>query len=277
MYQKTKKVKWAKLLYSDFTTFTRDQEHLISNNASNYVEGFIITNENAASDWTLSSPSRKAEVAALLKKQGVLYFIELVKYYDNNTAATIDQEFDTLLKELKYMSGYNVTTDASFVEFINRLGDLDNGTPPLPSHPWINLFIPKSSIVEFNAGVLAGMLPKLNDPKLNETFGIFIFYPFNRNKWDDRMTAVVPDEEVFYTLAALHTTPQDGYKSIDEFNNEILEFCKSKGLKVKQYLPNIKSKKEWMDHFGTKWETVEKRKAMFDPKNILSPGQRIFN
>ncbi|XP_047945224.1 cytokinin dehydrogenase 4-like [Salvia hispanica] len=266
------RVKWAKLLYSDFTTFTRDQEHLISNNASNYVEGFIVTNENAASDWTSSSPSRKAEVAALLKKQGVLYYIELVKYYDNNTAATIDQEFDTLLKELKYMSGYNATTDASFVEFIDESGDIDNGTPPLPSHPWLNLFIPKSTIVEFNAGVLAGMLPKLND-----TSGIFIFYPFNRNKWDDRMTAVVPDEEVFYTLAALHTTPQDGYKSMDEFNNEILEFCKSKGLKVKQYLPNIKSKKEWMDHFGTKWEIVEKRKAMFDPKNILSPGQRIFN
>ena len=75
------------------------------------------------------------------------------------------------------MSGYNATTDASFVEFIDESGDIDNGTPPLPSHPWLNLFIPKSTIVEFNAGVLAGMLPKLND-----TSGIFIFYPFNRNK-----------------------------------------------------------------------------------------------
>ncbi|XP_057765947.1 cytokinin dehydrogenase 4-like [Salvia miltiorrhiza] len=266
------RVKWAKLLYSNFTTFSRDQEYLISNNCSNYVEGFLITNENAANEWTSSSPSRQDDVAALLKKQGILYAIELVKYYDNQTAATIDEEFETLLKELKYMSGYNMTTDASFVDFIARVGNLDNETPPLQSHPWLNLFIPKSGIFDFNAGVLAGMLPKLN-----HTSGIFIFYPLNRNKWDERMSAVVPDEEVFYALSLLHSTPQDDYHYIDEFNQGILEFCRRKGIEVKQYLPNIKSKQEWIHQFGSKWPTIQKRKAMFDPNTILSPGQRIFN
>lgn len=91
------------------------------------------------------------------------------------------------------------------------------------------------------------------------------------------MSAVVPEEEVFYTLALLHAAPLDNYDYIDEFNNGVLEFCRSEGMKVKQYLPNIKSQKEWIHHFESKWKTIQKRKAMFDPKSILSPGQRIFN
>lgn len=95
----------------------------------------------------------------------------------SNLFLDVTQEFETLLKELKYMSGYNITRDASFLDFIDRVGNLDNLTAPLQSHPWLNLFIPKSAIFDFNAGVLAGMLPRLN-----ETSGLFILYPFNRNK-----------------------------------------------------------------------------------------------
>lgn len=82
-----------RLLYSNFSTFTRDQEHLISSNAPNYVEGFIITNENTANQWrsSFSSPSNQFDVVSLLRNNKVLYAIELVKYYDNQTAPTIDK------------------------------------------------------------------------------------------------------------------------------------------------------------------------------------------
>lgn len=91
------------------------------------------------------------------------------------------------------------------------------------------------------------------------------------------MTAVVPEEEVFYTLALLHTSTPKDYEYFNRFNNGVLEFCKRKGIKVKQYLPNIGSKKEWKEHFGSKWGRIEQKKVMFDPNNILSPGQRIFS
>lgn len=91
------------------------------------------------------------------------------------------------------------------------------------------------------------------------------------------MTAVVPDEEIFYTLALLHTTSPNSYQIIDKFNNGILEFCKKEGIEVKQYLPNIGSKEEWKEHFGLKWGRIEQKKAMFDPNHILSPAQKIFN
>ncbi|KAL0374499.1 UNVERIFIED_CONTAM: Cytokinin dehydrogenase 3 [Sesamum radiatum] len=292
------RVKWVRLIYSDFSIFSRDQEHLISSNSPNYVEGLLITNENITNDWrsSFSSPSRQSDIAALLKKQGILYTIELVKYYDNRTASTIDKDFETLLKELNFNREFIFSADTSLFDFLHRVGNLDSPTGPLESHPWLNLFIPKSRVSDFNAGVLATLLPKL--PQLNESSPILLFYPLNRKKytpflhyrpstllgkivffvrWDDRMSAVIPEEDVFYTLAVLHYSPPNAYQIYDKFNSQILGFCKRAGIRVKQYLPNYKSQGEWIKHFGPKWPTFRQRKAAFDPKFILSPGQRIFN
>ncbi|KAL9154077.1 hypothetical protein ABFS82_10G090400 [Erythranthe guttata] len=270
------RVKWVRLLYSDFGTLTKDQEHLISIEAPNYVEGFLVTNENTTNDWrsSFSSPSNQSDVVSSFKKNnGLLYAIELVKYYDNQTAQTIDQEFEKLLKELNFIPGFIFSTDVAFFDFLNRVGNLDNEKLPLTeSHPWLNLFIPRSRISDFNSGVFTTIIPEFNEP-----FGLFIFYPLNRNKWDDRMSAVIPDEDVFYTLALLHTSGANEYQTIDKFNGQILEFCEKAGIEVKQYLPNYQSKQDWIKHYGSKWNIIQKRKAMFDPKMILSPGQRIFN
>lgn len=91
------------------------------------------------------------------------------------------------------------------------------------------------------------------------------------------MSAVVPEEDVFYTVGFLHATGFDEWEAFEEQNKEILEFCVRAGIDVKQYLPNYKTQKGWMSHFGSKWKIIQKRKALFDPKRILSPGQRIFH
>lgn len=96
-------------------------------------------------------------------------------------------------------------------------------------------------------------------------------------RWDDRMSAVVPDEEeIFYTLGLLHSTSPDQSHLFDDLNNEIIEFCEESGIKIKQYLPYYKSKEDWAKHFGSKWETFQERKMKFDPRMILSQGQTIF-
>ncbi|EYU29893.1 hypothetical protein MIMGU_mgv1a023414mg, partial [Erythranthe guttata] len=249
------RVKWVRLLYSDFGTLTKDQGHLISSKASNYVEGFLITNENTTSQWrsSFSSPSNQSDVVSLFKKnKAILYSIELVKYYHNQTPQTIDHEFEKLLKELNFIPGFIFTKDASFFDFLNRVGDLDTNVPKgklTDSH----LFVPKLRISDFNAR------------------------PLNRNKWDNRISAVIPDEEVFYMLGLLHSTGHDKYHIYDKFNNRILGLCKKAGVNVKQYLTQYKSKQDWIKHYGSKWKIIRQTKATFDPKMILSPGQRIFN
>ncbi|KAL0338945.1 UNVERIFIED_CONTAM: Cytokinin dehydrogenase 3, partial [Sesamum angustifolium] len=144
-------VKWVRLIYSNFSIFSRDQEHLISSTSPNYVLGFLIIDENTTNQWrsSFSSPSRQSDIAALLKKQGILYSIELVKYYDNQTASTIDKDFETLLKELNFNPGFIFSADTSLFNFLDRTGDLDSPTGPPESHPWLNLFIPKSRISDF--------------------------------------------------------------------------------------------------------------------------------
>lgn len=91
------------------------------------------------------------------------------------------------------------------------------------------------------------------------------------------MSAIVPDESVFYHLALLHTSPPSDSQIYDDFNSRILLYCDTAEIEVKQYLPNYKSKEEWIKQLGRKWKTFELRKMQFDPKMILSPGQRIFN
>lgn len=91
------------------------------------------------------------------------------------------------------------------------------------------------------------------------------------------MSAVIPDEDVFYTIGFLHVSGFNDWETIDLQNRDILQSCYNAGIEVKQYLPNYKTMEDWKNHFSMKWRTFQERKAQFDPKMILSPGQRIFN
>ncbi|KAI3443629.1 hypothetical protein Pfo_000294 [Paulownia fortunei] len=270
------RAKWVRLLYSDFSIFTRDQEHLISTNSPNYVEGSLITDQSPPNNWRSSfySPSHHSKITSLLKsKQGLLYSIELVKYYDDQSADTIDEELQLLLKDLSFIPGFIFKKDVPLMDFLGRVASRDdqNSEGQFEAHPWLNLFVPKSRILDFNAGVFVDIIGRHN-----QTSGPILFYPFNRKKWDDRMSAVTPDEDIFYTLGLLHSSRPHDWGNFDKLNNEIIEFCEKAGIEIKQYLPHYKSKEDWMKHYGPKWNTFQERKTKFDPRMILSPGQRIF-
>ena len=91
------------------------------------------------------------------------------------------------------------------------------------------------------------------------------------------MSVSIPDEDVFYTVGFLHSSRFDNWEALDIQNKEILKFCGEAGIKAKQYLPHYSNEEDWKNHFGTKWRRFQERKHQFDPRMILSPGQRIFN
>ncbi|KAL0337282.1 UNVERIFIED_CONTAM: Cytokinin dehydrogenase 3 [Sesamum calycinum] len=277
------RAKWMRLIYNDFTMFTRDQEHLISTNINgpNYVEGSLITDQSPPNNWRSSfySPSDQAKILSLLRaKQGLLYSIEVVKYYDNTNIDTIDQEVELLVKDLNFIPGFVFKKDVSFVDFLTRVGrgrekEEENSDRQLEmeTHPWLNLFLPKSRIMDFNDAVFVNIILRHN-----HSSGPILFYPFHRQKWDDRMSAVTPDEDIFYTLGLLHSSRPHQSDVYDKLNSEILEWCEKADMDIKQYLPHYKSKEDWMKHFGRKWDTFQEMKTKFDPRMILSPAQRIF-
>ncbi|XP_022756437.1 cytokinin dehydrogenase 3-like [Durio zibethinus] len=279
-----KGVKWVRMLYNDFSAFSRDQELLISingrkdKNALDYLEGSLLMDQGSPDNWRSSffPHADHPKIISLITKHRIIYCLEVVKHYDDQTENTADKELQQLLKGLSYMPGFMFEKDVLYVEFLNRVrsGELQlksQGLWDVP-HPWFSLFIPKSQIADFNDGVFKGIVLERNI-----TTGPLLVYPMDRKKWDDRMSAVIPDEEIFYTVGFLHSSGFDDWEAFDDQNKEIMQFCDKAGIGVKQYLPYYTTKEEWVHHFGSKWKTFQQRKDQFDPKMLLSPGQRIFN
>ena len=90
------------------------------------------------------------------------------------------------------------------------------------------------------------------------------------------MSAIIPEEEVFYTVGLLHSSGFDDWQELEDKNNELLRYCDENGIDIKQYRPHYNTLEEWESHFGSKWSIFKDRKALFDPKKILSPGQKVF-
>lgn len=286
--QAPQKVRWIRVLYSNFSAFTEDQEYLISlhgkpeNQKFDYVEGFVIVDEGLINNWRSSffSPSNPVKISSINGNNGgVLYCLEITKNYRESDADTIDQVVDELMKKLNYIPASVFTTDLPYVDFLDRVHKAElklrsKGLWEVP-HPWLNLFVPKSRIADFDKGVFKGILG-------NKTSGPILIYPMNKNKWEDRSSVVTPKEEVFYLVALLRSALDNGddetqtLEYISNQNRRILRFCKEEKINVKQYLPHYKTQQEWMDHFDDKWPLFYKRKLEFDPRNILSTGQRIF-
>ncbi|XP_058729402.1 cytokinin dehydrogenase 3-like [Vicia villosa] len=273
-------VKWMRLIYSDFSSFTKDQELLISMNGVklNFLEGMVLMQQGSINNWRSSffPLSQHSRIASLINKHNILYCLDLAKYYDHPSDKMVDKEIQVMLQGLAYIPGFHYEKNVSYVEFLNRVrsGELklqSQGLWDVP-HPWLNLFIPKSQILDFNSGVFKDIMLKRN-----LTNGIVLVYPMNKSKWDDRMSAITSEEDVFYTVGFLHSGRFDDWKAYEAQNKEILKFCSDVGIKVKQYLPNHNTQEDWKNHFGGKWKNFLERKLQFDPRMILSPGQKIFN
>lgn len=86
-----------RLLYNDFSAFSRDQELLISTNGRmgndgfDYVEGFLLMQQGLV-DLSFYPTADQPRITSLLNQYGILYTIELAKYYDDHTTKkTIDK------------------------------------------------------------------------------------------------------------------------------------------------------------------------------------------
>lgn len=84
-------VKWIRMLYKDFSDFTRDQERLISingrkqSNALDYLEGLLMMNQGSPDNWRSSffPTSEHARILSLVKKHDIIYCLEVAKNYDD--------------------------------------------------------------------------------------------------------------------------------------------------------------------------------------------------
>ncbi|KAF2565503.1 hypothetical protein F2Q68_00028252 [Brassica cretica] len=112
-------VKWIRALYSDFSAFSKDQEHLISKeNAFDYVEGFVIINRtDILNNWRSSFTPNDSTEANQFKSDGkTLYCLEVVKYFNSKEANSMNQETEKLLSELSYIPSTLFSSEVPYIE-----------------------------------------------------------------------------------------------------------------------------------------------------------------
>lgn len=277
-----RKVKWIRVLYSDFFSFTRDQEHLISSkNSFDYVEGFVIINRTGlVNNWRSTlSPKDPLQATQFISEGKTLFCLEMAMYFDpEDDTNMMNQRIEYVLSKLNYIRHTLFLSEVSYVDFLNRvhISEIklrEKGLWDIP-HPWLNLLVPKSKIHGFAKEVFGHILT-------NTSNGPILIYPVNHSRWSDKMSMVTPAEDVFYLIAFLSSampssTGSDGLEHILTINRKILDFCKRARLGVKQYLPHYETQDEWRAHFGPQWSIFARRKLAYDPLAILAPGQRIF-
>ena len=103
------------------------------------------------------------------------------------------------------------------------------------------------------------------------------------DRWEEKTSAVIPDEEMFYLVAFLRSasgnSPEERGKILEFLKNQneqILGFCRDSGIRAIQYMPQYGNRREWEEHFGRKWKNFLRRKMEYDPKEILGTGLGIF-
>ncbi|MBA0657848.1 hypothetical protein Goklo_010109, partial [Gossypium klotzschianum] len=251
-------VRWIRVVYSEFEEFTRDAEFLVTQKEGesfDYVEGFVFcNNDDPFNGWPSVplDPGHEFNPTHIPQTAGsVLYCLEVAFHYRNSDNPTVDTAFtkwipyktvdyehqkrnswgpiidpvavNGLLGRLRFVEGLKSQVDVSYTKFLLRVNRAEeqvkaNGTWDGP-HPWLNLFVSKSDVVNFDRTVFKTMLK-------DGVGGPMLIYPLLRSKWDDRTSVVLPEGEIFYIVALLRFVPNGPSveKSVAQ-NREIVNWC----------------------------------------------------
>ncbi|XP_076944411.1 cytokinin dehydrogenase 7-like [Bidens hawaiensis] len=278
-------VRWIRVVYSEFEDFTRDAEWLITRpegESFDYVEGFLFVNsDDPVNGWpsVVLEADQLPDPSVMTRSDNpVMYCLELALHYSKeNCSSTVDTMATRLLERLRFMKDTLFKVDLSYIEFLLRVKEAEkqakaNGIWDAP-HPWLNLFVSKSSISDFNHFVFKKILK-------DGIGGPMLVYPILRSRWDERTSVVLPDGDIFYIVALLRfTNPYQKSPSVRDLvaqNHEIFQVCVRNGLNFKLYLPHYNTKEGWKQHFGDRWPRFVEMKSRYDPLAILAPGQKIF-
>ncbi|XP_042501349.1 cytokinin dehydrogenase 3-like [Macadamia integrifolia] len=283
-----RKVKWVRAYYDDFDIFTKDQELLIGmGNMVDYLEGFIVLNKESLHGGSISFPF-PANLASIPQFQSepskVYYCIEFAVYDQADKNTNLDQVVEEISSKMSFMPSLLYSVEVSYFDFLQRVRMEEISLRELGlwdvSHPWLNMFVPKSGIAQFRDLLLENISPS--------TFmGPILIYPISRDKWNLNMSAVLPEsisgENIIYIVGILRSAnptscSQECLQGYLRQNLNITNIATDPkgGIGAKQYLSHHRKEEQWREHFGGKWQQFLGRKKAFDPLNILAPGQGIF-
>ncbi|KAM7530045.1 hypothetical protein LguiB_033455 [Lonicera macranthoides] len=173
-------VKWIRVLYSDFTTFSNDQEQLIlSKHSFDYIEGFVLINRTGLlNNWRTSFNPKHPDQASQFNSEGkTLFCLEMAKHFNPKESDSMNKKIESWLSELNYIQSTLLLSEVSYSEFLDRVHGSElklkeKGLWEVP-HPWLNLLVPKSGIQKFAQEAFGNILKDTSN-------GPVLVYPINK-------------------------------------------------------------------------------------------------
>ena len=109
--------------------------------------------------------------------------------------------------------------------------------------------------------------------------GPILCYPFRRSKLHRRFVQI-PDEEICYLFSILRTAPPGNPGIVDAqvaANRALFEQARELGGTHYPVGAIPLTPADWRQHFGADWPRFLRQKVRYDPRQVLTPGQGIFD
>jgi cytokinin dehydrogenase len=232
------------LFYPDLPSFTAAQRTALADNRFDYLEGQLVPTET-----------------------GWLYQLEGVAYY-TPPAAPSDEAL---------MAGLNAVsseiTEMPYFDWLNRIYALvqELAALRLPG-PWINVFVPDEATDEYAAHVLSVTTPA-------DAGGVVLLYPVRRSLMREPFVRL-PDSPVVFLLALLRAVNPPSETEVArllEVNRDLYDRAVAVGGTHYPVGAIPLTKADWQKHYGPQWPAFRAAKRRYDPRGVLTPGQRIFD
>lgn len=239
---------WRRLYYANLETYVGDQYRIVTEQRFDYLEGQMQANDDGT--WG--------------------FIIEAVTYGHESADPTEDLQHDRL---------HSTSESVPYMEFADRMGPAErmeraSGAWQWP-HPMMNVFIPHSQIHRIVHETLHQMAPPDVGPG-----GVALLYALPTAACNTPLLRL-PNEDVVWLMAIIRKIPPDEpellQKGIDG-NNDFLaraQFAGGYPYHAANYAS--RSPEYWRQHFGDAWAILQPAKHEHDPRNILTPGQNIFD
>nr|QEO74642.1 hypothetical protein [uncultured bacterium] len=137
-------------------------------------------------------------------------------------------------------------------------------------HPWLDLVMPDSAVDDLLPEVLGSPSAGGLDPLR------VLLYPLRPNRCH-RPLLRLPEEERAFLVDVLSTaTDRAAADAMTVSNRALYERNRLQGGTMYPIGALPLAADEWREHFGSRWDELQRAKSRFDPDGVLTPGPGIF-
>ncbi|MCU0492123.1 MAG: FAD-binding protein [Chloroflexaceae bacterium] len=230
------------LFYADLPTMMADLNLLMEEERFDQMEG-----------WLLPQPNG-----------GWAYLLEVIAFH----APDGPPDDATLLAGLHHVTSATQTADLSFWAWASRI-PLDFPKRP---RPWIDLFLPGSTALDFLGHVQATLRPLAADDRFS-----VLLIPM-RPARSTRPLFRVPNEAYAFGFDILRTAPNDpaAIEAILAYNRELYDKNRAMGGTNYPISAVRLTPEDWQRHYGPEFPRLLAARHRYDPDNVFASGPDMF-